>query len=207
MDSSDVVFAAGEDEPSADAQTFTIQAFADTELKGIGKPSGTRLRLPTQATKRANWPPPVLFDAIYASTLLKHFGQLSEDKLAYWKDIQYDGIPTTAAERYIQQFKNGETVTHSSREKERRNFRRVRDKLDILDAFRYQLIPREDIIKYREDYLEEEREKVFTWREGIIQDDDPAPDMLRSDSERSLDMPVIPPSEEIQLSSRVEGSI
>lgn len=62
---------------------FTAQVFAP-EMQGIlgNNPSGSPVRLPAEMS---DWPPYLLFESVYASTVVHHFGQPLKDK----KDILF----------------------------------------------------------------------------------------------------------------------
>jgi len=78
MDTTDVV-------PNADPaqETFTHHVF-DRSLEGFAGRTGSALRVPSGMSA---WPPPALFDAVYASAVMRHFGIAMEDVLKRWEGV------------------------------------------------------------------------------------------------------------------------
>ena len=58
-------------------------------------PSGSAVRVPSNMSI---WPPTVLFDAVYASAVLHHFGFAPMHIYEKWRDVFYPGGPTKAAQ-------------------------------------------------------------------------------------------------------------
>jgi hypothetical protein len=56
--------------------------------------SGPAVRVPSD---RSIWPPSIIFDAVYASAVVRHFGSPVTDALKKWGDVFYPGVPTKAA--------------------------------------------------------------------------------------------------------------
>jgi hypothetical protein len=56
--------------------------------------SGSAVRVPSD---RSIWPPSILFDAVYASAVVRHFGSPITDALKKWGDVFYPGGPMKVA--------------------------------------------------------------------------------------------------------------
>lgn len=114
-------------------------------------PSGSPLRI----SDGPEWPPPVLFDAVYADAVLCHFGtQTLEDEVtATWKDTFYPGGIKTAS------------ATHTRRLREAR---RESPEYDLL-ALPYILVPPDELktVFREQDARKEEMEKRRVWQEKV----------------------------------------
>lgn len=227
MDSTDVVYAAGQHEgdilPGPTEQKYTVQLLDTSQPFALaGTTSGSLVRLPQR--RRKKWPPAVLFDIVYASAVAQAFGDFHGDILKTWKDVYYGGEVTTPGRRDLQQLhesqadrraQNKRHATERDTRYEKRSRddpRRELDNVDILMAIRFQGVPREELARYlaedREKMARKEREKVEpivnSWREQVAADGHPLPandgemDDSCSDSDGSiLDMPITPHQKDV----------
>jgi hypothetical protein len=173
MDTTDV-------DPNADrAQArFTSHHF-DQSLELFAGPSGPAARLPSDMSIG---PPPALFDAVYASAVVHHFGGALTEILENWGDVFYytSGGPTKAAHadyrcRHDQADVNKES--HSPQKAIRLSERRERriDPHDMVMMHRFmarepetvRAYPKgcEDVAATRERKVLQE--KVNSWRESL----------------------------------------
>jgi hypothetical protein len=97
MDTSDINPTA-----SPEAERCTAHLFEPDKRDYLGDntlPLGSPLRI---CTDRTRWPPAILFDAVYASAVLHHFGTktMKDEVTGTWKNIFYPGgaITTTKAD-------------------------------------------------------------------------------------------------------------
>jgi len=74
-------------------ERFTSHQFMS--LEPVAGPSGSVLHIPSDMSI---WPPTMLFEAIYASTVAYHFGFAGTDILGKWGDVFYHGGPMQAAD-------------------------------------------------------------------------------------------------------------
>ncbi|TFK23859.1 hypothetical protein FA15DRAFT_670067 [Coprinopsis marcescibilis] len=141
-------------------------------LGGFGTPSGTSIRI----SDTPEWPPAIIFDAVYASTVLHHFGNqtLRDEVTATWRDA-FDPGGVMAAEQA-----GGKEVTD---ERVRFNVRKGPesgpDLLDMLTILPYILVPREErlaVMREVQQKAQEKaqaaeqtrvREKVDTWMKQV----------------------------------------
>src|SRR6266481_6433864 len=87
MDTTDV-------DPNADRaqERFTSHFFIPDE---VFLPSGSAVHVPSNMSI---WPPTVLFDAVYASAVLHHFGFAPMHIYEKWMGVFYPGGPTKAVD-------------------------------------------------------------------------------------------------------------
>ena len=172
MDTTDV-------DPNADrAQVrFTSHLF-DQSLESIAGPSGSAARLPSDMSI---WPPPALFDAVYASAVVHHFGVALTEILEKWGDVFYptSGGPTEAAHAdykcrrdQADVDKENRSLQKAARRYERRG-RRI-DPHDVVMMYRFKAMEPEKVRAYLKGCEEvaaaierkELEEKVNSWRES-----------------------------------------
>ena len=97
------------------------------------------------------WPTPILFDAIYAGTVLHHFGTpiLKDEVVTTWKDTFYpDGVITTAHVDY--KVITDEKARRGHRTKPRIVRRAMKlagpDTFDMLMTLLYIMVPRNKLL-------------------------------------------------------------
>jgi hypothetical protein len=66
-------------------ERFTTHVFDQSKVSKIVGPSGSAVRTPSDMS---TWPPAVLFDAVYASAVVHHFGVALTDVLKKWGDAE-----------------------------------------------------------------------------------------------------------------------
>ncbi|KAF5371989.1 hypothetical protein D9615_008142 [Tricholomella constricta] len=130
-------------------------------------PSGSPIRI----SDTPQWPPAILFDAVYAGAVLQHFGTetLKEDVTAAWKETFLSSM--TEEEKAIA---DGRAAAAKMRAYERKA-QEGPDNFDILMAMPYISVPRDKLkilireAKVKAEAEEHERmeEKVNTWMEQI----------------------------------------
>lgn len=169
-------------EPGAAGQRFTSHVF-DPEYREILKPT----RVPDDMF---DWPPAVLFDAVYACAVMNNFGVLAPDTLTGWKGTFYPGGPTTAAHA-AEQHRHDAVVAARKKsdlqrdERTKRFARRTKqreggtaDAMDIVMFLPHMLMQREEVERYwkerREATAAKEREEleaaVSSWRQDVPAD-------------------------------------
>jgi hypothetical protein len=74
-------------------ERFTSHIFNQSS-EPLAGPSGSAVRV---LSDMSIWPPAGLFDAVYASAVVHHFGVAVADILEKWGDVFYPGGPTKAA--------------------------------------------------------------------------------------------------------------
>ena len=136
-------------------------------------PSGSPLRI----SDTPAWPPTILFDAVYASTVLHHFGTqtLKDVVTATWMDTFYPvGVTDQAhAEALTEERTQKHAQVRQARYDEART---VPDTFDMLLALPYILVPRNELqatlreAKEKAGAAEQRRvqEKVDAWNRQII---------------------------------------
>ena len=170
MDTSDVDPTASPREKRCTAHLF--EPSKPYRLGGVGVLSGTPLRI----SDTPAWPPTILFDAVYASAVLHHFGtQTLKDVVATtWMDTFYpDGVMDQA---HAQTLTEERTQKHAQARQARYEARAVPDTFDMLLALPYILVPRNELqatlreAKEKAAAAEQRRvqEKVDTWNRQII---------------------------------------
>jgi hypothetical protein len=167
MDTTDVV-------PNADPaqETFTNHIF-DRSLEGVAGRSGSALRVPSDMS---TWPPPALFDAVYASAVVRHFGIAMKDVSKRWEGVFG---PMEAAHTNDKRRRDHADADKDDTPRKRRCGRRGgRDTIhphDIVMMYRFLAMEPENVRAYL-DGCEEmataaERkvveEKVNSWRESL----------------------------------------
>src|SRR5579863_8306326 len=159
----------------------TAHLFWDDKLS-LGRDS-LPLGSPLQISDSPLWPPAILFDAIYAATVLHHFGTqtLKDEVAASWKHaFDPGGVMTTAQVDY--NAITDETAAAAERKLNRAQARKARhdeahsgpDTFDMLMTLPYIMVPRDELHVLREakekaEVREQRRvhEKVDTWMKQI----------------------------------------
>ena len=174
MDTSDV-------DPNADRaqERFTSHLF-DRAYEPSTGPSGSVVRVPPDMSI---WPPTALFDAVYASAVVRHFGAALTEILEKW-DVFYPGGPTKAAHiddkrghdqaDADKENSSGQKVARQRRY-ERRGIHDVVDPHDVAMMYRFLAMEPENVRAYLKGCEEMaaagERkgleEKVNSWRESL----------------------------------------
>ncbi len=164
--------------PSAEKRC-TAHLFQPNKRTALGRetlPLGSPLRI----SDTPEWPPPILFDAVYASAVLHHFGTqtLKDEVAATWKDTFDPGGVMAAADanyKVITDERSAAANRAQKRVQERGAHYQARtapDAFDMLMTLPYIRVPREElkaVLREAEEKAEatEQRrvqEKVDTWR-------------------------------------------
>jgi len=172
MDTTDVV-------PNADPaqETFTHHVF-NRSLEGTARAgcSGSALRVPSDMS---TWPPPALFDAVYASAVVRHFGIAIEDVLKRWEGVFYPEGTMKAAHTNDERRRDHADAEKDDNPRQRRHGRcGGRDTThphDIVMMYRFLAMEPENVRAYlngcEEMAAAGERkaveEKVSSWRESL----------------------------------------
>jgi hypothetical protein len=69
-------------------ERFTNHIF-DLSLRDSCGPPGQAIHVPPNDANKSKWPPSSLFEAIYASTVISHFGVAPEDLFKKWEVMFY----------------------------------------------------------------------------------------------------------------------
>ncbi|OBZ79022.1 hypothetical protein A0H81_00089 [Grifola frondosa] len=119
-------------------RAFHPQEVVEDRIHSLCVPHKQPLRVPADESQ---WPPRVIFDAVYASTVARHFGH--EDFAAFvrnhWQCRYYSGGRANAhgggkAELYCQRTQKDKTMTEHKEQREgRSNERHDREEMDPLD--------------------------------------------------------------------------
>jgi len=150
-------------------------------LEPVAGPSGSALRV---SSDMSIWPPTALFEAVYASAVVYHFGFAVTDIPEKWGDVFYPGGPTQPAHtsdkrQRDQADANKENSNGQQAARQRRYGRRsIHDTTDPHDVFmrhRFKAMESENIRAYLEGCEEvvaaRERKvlegKVNSWRESL----------------------------------------
>jgi hypothetical protein len=160
--------------------THLLQLDKPSLLGGLdAPPSGSPLRL----SDTPEWPPPILFDAVYAGAVLHHFGTqiLKDEAVATWKGTFYPGgVMTTAHVDY--KVITNERAAAAEKARNQTQDRKARyearggpDTLDMLMTLPYIMVPRNKLpdmlreAKAKAEATEQRRvqEKVDTWMKQI----------------------------------------
>ncbi|KAF8070033.1 hypothetical protein FPV67DRAFT_1447890 [Lyophyllum atratum] len=150
-------------------------------LGGMGPPpSGSPLRI----SDSPDWPPAILFDAVYASAVLHHFGtQALKDKVTTtWTDTFYPGAVMDRAHVELKLITDAQDVISERSQKQaeerqaRYDSRAVPDTFDMLLALPYILVPRNELQVMLREANEKAaaaerrrvQEKVDIWNRRVI---------------------------------------
>jgi|SRR5712671_433107 len=165
-------------------ERFTSHVF-DRSLERQAGPCGSAVRVPSDMS---TWPTPALFDAVYASAVVRHFGFASTVILKKWEDIFYPGGPTKAVhvgdkQRHDQADADNENSSKTAQQKcyDRRNTGRRRgihgaiDPYDVVMMYRFHAMEPDRVRSYLQGCEEmvaaRERkgleERVNSWRESL----------------------------------------
>lgn len=112
MKSEDVVLPAEGEEVSGirySAHYFRLSSSTQRSF-----PTGSQVRVPSNM---ADWPPDILFDYVYASAVIKHFGIIEEGRLLKWRDTYYpEGALTSQG---VSERVRKENITQGERDRQR----------------------------------------------------------------------------------------
>jgi hypothetical protein len=153
---------------------------APTLLGGLGAPpSGTPLRI----SDTPDWPPAILFDAVYADAVLRHFGtqELKDGVAVTWKNIFCpDGVRTSAHADYKAITDERATSTERTQSQAQERMARYEsrsgpDILDMLMTLPYIMVPQNELqamsraAREKAEAAEQRcvHEKVDTWMHQI----------------------------------------
>jgi len=182
MDTTDVYLNAGRAQERVTTHFFEFRE----SLERQAGPSGSAVRLPSDMSI---WPPAALFDAVYASTVVHHFGVALGVILEKWGDVFYPGGPTKPAyaddrRRHGQADGDRESSTKQKIAREQHHERhtsnrergiRYAEPCDLVMMYRCQAMDPEEVRAYlrgcEEMAAARERkgleEKVNYWRESL----------------------------------------
>ena len=163
-------------------QRCTAHLFSPDERLALGNPM-LPLGSPLHISDTAEWPPAILFDAVYADAVIRKFGtQTLKDEISEtWKNIFYPGgVMTVGQADYKALIDERATAAERSQNqaqerKARYEARRGPDNLDMLMILPYIMVPRNEVRKvYREAEEKAEaaersrvQEKVDTWMKQV----------------------------------------
>ena len=177
MDTTDV-------DPNADRaqERFLIHVF-DQPLELAAGPSGSAVYVPPDMSI---WPTAALFDAVYASAVMHHFGFALVVVLKKWEDVFYPGGPTKAVHvddkrRRDQADADKENSSKTAQQKcynrrdRRRGIHGAIDPYDVVMMCRFQAMEPDKVRSYLQGCEEmvaaRERkgleEKINSWRESL----------------------------------------
>ncbi|TDL30151.1 hypothetical protein BD410DRAFT_780691 [Rickenella mellea] len=179
MDTSDIDLTAQPGEIRYTAHLFELSD--PSALNGVTPGSSL------QMANTPDWPPSILFDAVYATTIVHHFGspELKDVVAKTWKDTFYpDGVMSQAQ---ADQKATGDarttamkkTGTQVQERQERHDTRTSPDGLDLLLALPYILVPPNEVQAISREAAEKaeeaeaveqmrNREKVIAWNRQVI---------------------------------------
>ena len=187
MDTTDVIY--NGNVVQEDTKRFSVHLF-HTPSPDPRLTNGTPLRVPADMS---TWPPDVLFDAVYASAILRHFGQHANlsSALALWEDRYYP-LGAKQPKRHISEGKYQTRIEQQSNQRDKRAERRLDhpngpgelDELDTIMLLPYMFQPPENApaLFGRRPVAVAARErsalnaKVNSWRTDVsteLPDDDP----------------------------------
>ena len=175
MDTTDI------DSNADKAQERFTSHFFDRSLERVLPSSGSAVRVPSDMS---DWPPAELFDAVYASTVLRHFGFQVTHFSEKWGNVFYPSGPMKANDRRrhdqadADKENSRQAVDRQQRYERRDGRRRNRDAIDPYDLvlmYRCQAMEPEKVRAYlkgsEEIVAARERngleEKVNSWRESL----------------------------------------
>ncbi|KAF8062471.1 hypothetical protein FPV67DRAFT_1421605 [Lyophyllum atratum] len=179
MDTSDV-------DPTAPAgeKRCTAHLFEPGDRSFFGGLGAPPFSSPLRISDTPDWPPAILFDAVYASTVFHHFGTqtLKDVVIATWIDTFYSGGVMDQAHAEHNSITDAQALAKQRTQKQgqerqaRHNARAGPDTFDMLLALPYILVPRNELqAMFRETQekaaAEEQRrvqEKVDTWNRQDI---------------------------------------
>ncbi|KAF8880335.1 hypothetical protein CPB84DRAFT_1687646 [Gymnopilus junonius] len=154
---------------------FTAHLFEPCELSLL---VGRRPGSPIRVSDHKNWPPAILFDAVYATTILYHFGttrvRVMIDKT--WKNIFYeDGIMNRSQVEHKElidaQVQDKQKTERQAQERNARLEHHERSNtspFDLLMALPYILVPQDELrATFREAREKAEKEKQERLKEKV----------------------------------------
>lgn len=179
---------------NAREERFTNHVF-ELSLEGsVGGHSGQAIRVPSNDTEKSEWPPTSLFEAIYASTVMYHFGVTPGDLLNKWDAVFYEPGGASNPEQADNQRRHDQDNAEKENRERHREARKRRynerqqgyrghrgrragglDGLDMLTILPFTAMPAEKVRQYLEGCQQvaaakeqnELEEKVNSWREGL----------------------------------------
>jgi hypothetical protein len=173
MDTTDV-------DPNADrAQERLTSHLFDQAFEPATGPSGSVVRVPSDMSL---WPPAVLFDAVYASAVMYHFGPALTEILEKWGDVFCPSVPTKTAhiddERGLDQADADKENSSPKKAARQRRYNRRDRRIDPHDAVmmcRFLAMEPENVRAYLKGCEEMVaagdrkalEEKVNSWRESL----------------------------------------
>lgn len=80
-----------------DEERLTYHLF-DHTMEPFTAFSGQATHIPSTDAKKSQWPPPSLFEAIYGSAVVFHFGTLPVGFLRKWETVFYGNGPGKAGQ-------------------------------------------------------------------------------------------------------------
>ena len=136
--------------------------------------TSTPLGSPVRISDTPQWPPAILFDAVYAGSLLHHFGtqELKDTLATTWEDVFNPRGTMTSDER--EERKQLQAQNRMTR-REAAEANSGPDALDMLMALPYIMVPREKRLSILRELEEEAKvieqrrvdEKVNLWMEQV----------------------------------------
>ena len=188
MDMDDIEPADGEAQNPGMGRKYTAHFFGDMRPELFGARALQAIRVPED---RSDWPPDVLFEAVYGATVMYNFGK--GNVLEEWQSKFYPGERTIAARAdeqrrldeaatlkdNVMRQTHERTLRHEALEQRRQqldNDDRM-DNMDIFITYPFMFMPREDLERYLKQLSEKkaaaEREeldaKVNSWRREITE--------------------------------------
>ncbi|KAG9308030.1 hypothetical protein JVU11DRAFT_12682 [Chiua virens] len=170
------------------AHRFVPGPAHDSDFGGILHP-GCRVQMPPSGSDdRSNWPPDILFDAVYANAVLLHFAAPGlQDVVRQWKSTFYPGGVTSARQAdYHAMIQERAGRKQEDEQKDERNQRHRKrseragedtmDTMDILMILPYIAMPPERVKQFWRETKEKKQQmertrledKVVGWRKDVI---------------------------------------
>lgn len=167
MATDDVVQDAEDVVQDAEKKRYTAHVFDSRALESGGGFSGCAIRV---SKDKSSWPPTVLFDAVYASAVIHHFGELPDDILKTWESIYYPGGIKNLTRAQVAE----EAAARDEHRRRRNDGRGTLDGFDLLRILPYIVAGPEQSMRNMKERQEaaaaREREeleaKVDSWRQN-----------------------------------------
>ena len=166
---------------TATEERFTNHLFDLSMQPHIGV-SGQAIHVPSSDDKKSNWPPTSLFEAIYASAIMCHFGAVPVDLFKSWEKVFYEPDRTSNKCQHDQADAKKENCKRQKTEQQQCYNEQQRhrdgggfDAFDVLMMIPFMVMPAEKARDYFDGCekmaAEKEQEglevKVNSWREGV----------------------------------------